>query len=283
MQTPDSPDANGSSFLFTQKPFPRWLFRQFEDDILEALALDGGEVFDDKLHFFLRRYFGPEAWRGVCAQIREDLAFFREMDPASIVYTEPQILSIRRGMAAVAAHRVFSAILKTAPELLYDIEVIAKYVQKDTNVEIHPSATIGVPFAIDHGHGTVIGATALIGKRTFIYHGVTLGATGKRSRTDRRHPAVGDRVFFGNGSQVLGPSILENDITVASGSIVMDSHVKSGVKIGVRVRVSGVVVPQGARVLAQSLENTRLYWSVLQGESEPRWVEFAKFDYTVVD
>ncbi len=271
------------AFLFTQRPFPKGLFRQFEQDILEALALDGGEVYEDKLLFFLRRYFGDEKARAIRGRISEDIAFFRENDPASTTYTETQILGVRRGMAAIAAHRVFQEILTLAPELLYDIEVIAKYVQKDTNVEIHPSATIGVPFAIDHGHSTVIGATSIVGRRVFIYHGVTLGATGRRSRSQRRHPLVGDNVFFGNGSQLLGPSILENDIQIASGSIVTDCHVGSGASIYIRVRVSGVIVPPKTRIFSIDLENPRLYWAILDGETKPRWVEFEKFDPSKYD
>ncbi len=272
-----------SAFLFAQRPFPRGCFRQFENDILEALALDGGEVYEDKLRFFLDRYFGVEKAREIRGRVSLDLAYFREMDPASTDYSETQILSVRRGMAAIAAHRVFQEILALAPELLYDIEVIAKYVQKDTNVEIHPQAAIGAPFAIDHGHGTVIGATAIVGKKVFIYHGVTLGASGRRSRTGRRHPRVGDDVFFGNGSQALGPCVLESHIKIASGSIVVDSFLGEGARVGPRVRITGVVVPAGTRALSADLENTRRYWALLPGEEKPRWATFEPFDVTGVD
>ncbi|GAB4314729.1 MAG: hypothetical protein Kow0059_06660 [Candidatus Sumerlaeia bacterium] len=264
-------------------PLTRTDMRTFEIDLSSALALDGGEVNDSKLRAFLLHYFGSERGAVVRAQISEDLLFFRDNDPASTNYTEAQILSVRRGMAAIAAHRIFAETLRQAPELLYDIEVVAKYVQKDTNVEIHPSAQIGVPFAIDHGHGTVIGATARIGRRTFIYHGVTLGATGKRSRADRRHPIVGDNVFFGNGSQVLGPSIIENDVSLASGVLIRDSYVCSGVKISLNVRIAGVVVPRGARIFGSRPDDLTTYFAQFDDMKQAEWVELERYDVTSND
>lgn len=252
--------------------------RTFEIDLVNALALDGGEVNDSKLRALLFHYFGNERGSAIRAQISEDLKFFREQDPASTDYTEAQILSVRRAMAAIAAHRIFSETLTQKPEFLYDIEVIAKYVQKDTNVEIHPSAHIGVPFAIDHGHGTVVGATARIGRNTFIYHGVTLGATGKRSRNGRRHPVVGDNVFFGNGSQVLGPSILENGIALASGVLIRDSYIGSDVKFSLNVRVAGVVVPEGTRVFGSRADDLQMYFAQSPGMAKPEWIKLEKYD-----
>lgn len=268
----------------TGRPQPgRQQMRAFERDFVEALALDGGEVFADVLERFLRIYFGADTASRLMADIEADMDFFRGEDPASASYTASQILSIRRGMVAIAAHRLFNFILKLFPELLYEIEVIAKYVQKDTNVEIHPSAEIGVPFGMDHGHGTVIGATSIIGKRVFIYHGVTLGATGKRSRTQRRHPSVGNDVFFGNGSQVLGPAILGNGVRMASGVIVKECRIEDGVRISPNVHMSTVNVPPRTHIFAANPEDHYRYWVQLDGEKEPRWVRFERFDVSQVD
>jgi serine O-acetyltransferase len=252
-------------------------FQGFSRDLIATLGLDGGEVVEKRLLDFLCSYFGEEDARDLRETISQDLVFFREHDPASTDYSEEQILSVRRGMAAIAAHRLFQKVLECCPGLLYKTEVVAKYVQKDTNVEIHPSATIGVPFAIDHGHGTVIGATSIVGKRVFIYHGVTLGATGKRSRADRRHPIIGDDVFFGNGSQVLGPSIIEQNVHIGSNAVIADCCVHEGVRISLSVRIARVVVPGRARILGASPERPQQYWVQLEAEDQPRWVELERF------
>jgi serine O-acetyltransferase len=250
---------------------------------LDALALDGGEVSLSEFEDFLVRYFGDDTAGQIRADISRDIAFFRDKDPASTNYDEQQVLSVRRGMAAIAAHRVFQAVLNRQPELLYHMEVIAKYVQKDTNVEIHPGARIAAPFAVDHGHGTVIGATSNVGHDVYIYHGVTLGATGRVSRGGRRHPNVGNNVFFGNGSQVLGPSVLEDDISIASGAIVQDSYLHSGVHVFLNVRVATVEVPPNSRVYASSRENPRRYWASTAGNQQPEWIEFERADVSEYD
>ena len=249
----------------------------FEKDLIRALGIEGGEASEEYFRAFLQRYFGPERAVELRAIVSEDMKFFRSLDPASSGYTEMQILSVRRGMAAITAHRLFQEILGRDSGLLYDIEIIAKYVQKDTNVEIHPSAKIGVPFAMDHGHGTVIGATAEIGSRAFIYHGVTLGASKYRSNTQRRHPRVGDDAYFGNGSQVLGPCVLENDVHIACDVDVRDCCLSSGVRIALGVRVAGVVVPPGVQILGFDQANIRRY-AARRPESEAiEWLEFEKF------
>lgn len=250
---------------------------EFENDMVGALGIDGGEVHEEYLKAFLDKHFGVKKAKEIRANISEDLIFFRSLDPASTNYDEAQILSIRRGMTAITAHRLFQELLKDFPDQLFDIEVMAKLIQKETNVEIHPAASIEVPFAIDHGHGTVVGATTRIGKRTFIYHGVTLGASKKRSSTQRRHPIVGDDVFFGNGSQVLGPSILENDIRIASTVTIRDSYIESGVHIASGLRIAEVLIPKDLQVIGFDPENLRRYWVKEKGASEVKWVELEIF------
>ncbi len=128
-------------------------------------------------------------------------------------------------MLSIVAHRVFQQILKREnyDEVMFDLEIIAKFVQSFTSVEIHPGARLGSNFAIDHGHGTVVGETTETGENVFLYHGVTLGATGRRSKNNRRHPRIGNNVFLGNGAQVLGPSILKDNVLLASEAMILDS------------------------------------------------------------
>ena len=169
------------------------------------------------------------------------------------------------------------------PGRLYDVEVIAKYVQKDTNVEIHPAARIGAPFAVDHGHGTVIGATTVIGSRTFIYHGVTLGVSKKRSKTQRRHPLIGNDVFLGNGSQILGPCLVQDRVRLASSVLVRDCLLETDVSLAMGIRAAGVQVPKGTRILAADPENLRRYFVLNSELKRPAWLEFAAFDPESVD
>lgn len=87
-----------------------------------------------------------------------------------------------------------------------------------TGIEIHPGATIGKRFFIDHGAGIVIGETAEIGDNVMLYHGVTLGGTGKQK--NKRHPTVEDNVMIGAGTIVLGPVTIGANTKIGAGSVV---------------------------------------------------------------
>jgi serine O-acetyltransferase len=83
-----------------------------------------------------------------------------------------------------------------------------------TGVEIHPGATIGGGFFIDHGAGVVIGETAEIGENCVLFHNVTLGGTGKHQ--GKRHPTLGNRVFVGTGATLLGPLNVGNNVSIGA-------------------------------------------------------------------
>ncbi len=88
-----------------------------------------------------------------------------------------------------------------------------------SGIEIHPGATIGDNFFIDHGHGVVIGETAIIGDNVMLYHGVTLGAKSFKD-TGKRHPTVGNNVVIGCESIILGDITIGDNVTIAAGSVV---------------------------------------------------------------
>ncbi|MBE5767670.1 MAG: serine O-acetyltransferase [Clostridiales bacterium] len=88
-----------------------------------------------------------------------------------------------------------------------------------TGIEIHPGATIGSGFFIDHGMGVVIGETCEIGNNVTLYQGVTLGGTGKD--TGKRHPTLGDNVVIGSGAKVLGPFTVGSNSKVGAGAVVL--------------------------------------------------------------
>ncbi len=97
-----------------------------------------------------------------------------------------------------------------------------------TGVEIHPAATIGRRFFIDHGMATVIGATAIIGDDVMLYHSVTLGGT--TTNNVKRHPTLGNRVLVGAGAIILGDITIGDDAKVGAGSVVT-KDVKPGTTV----------------------------------------------------
>ena len=106
---------------------------------------------------------------------------------------------------------------------------------KRQGIEIHPGATIGRRLVIDHGMGIVIGETAEIGDDVLIYHGVTLGGTGKDR--GKRHPTIGNNVLIGCGAKVLGPFKVGDGARVASNSVVLSEVPENATVVGVPAKV----------------------------------------------
>lgn len=100
---------------------------------------------------------------------------------------------------------------------------IARYItektKRKTGIEIHPGATLGSGVFIDHGTGVIIGQTAIIGNNVTIYHGVTLGGTGKE--TGKRHPTIEDNVFIGSGAKVLGNITIGENSKIGANAVVL--------------------------------------------------------------
>lgn len=103
-----------------------------------------------------------------------------------------------------------------------------------TGIEIHPGATIGKNFFIDHGMGVVIGETASIGDDVTIYHGVTLG--GVSLVEGKRHPQVGNNVIIGSGAQLLGPIIVGDNARIGSNAVVVKDVPEGATMVGVPAR-----------------------------------------------
>ena len=106
-----------------------------------------------------------------------------------------------------------------------------------TGVEIHPAATIGSGFFIDHGMGVVIGETAEIGNNVTMYHGVTLGGTTVFDKNGKvmtkRHPTIGNNVIIGSGAQVLGPIKIGNNVKIGSNAVVLKDVSANETVVGV--------------------------------------------------
>ncbi len=112
-----------------------------------------------------------------------------------------------------------------------------------TGIEIHPGATIGRGFFIDHGMGVVIGETAEVGDNCLLYHGVTLGGVSLEKK--KRHPTLGDNVVIGAGAKVLGDIVLGDNVQVGANAVVLKDVPPDSVVVGIPGRV---VIQEGRRV-----------------------------------
>lgn len=164
-------------------------------------------------------------------RLKEDIAAVKERDPAAT--STLQILLLYPGLRAVRMHRRANWLWH------HNHKFLARYVSqravRKTGIEIHPAATIGRRFFIDHGTGVVIGETAEIGDDVTLYQGVTLGGTGKD--TGKRHPTIGNGVMIGAGAKVLGPFRVGDNSNIAAGAVVLDEIPPNSTAVGVPARV----------------------------------------------
>lgn len=117
------------------------------------------------------------------------------------------------------------------PGLRFPARLVSQLGRFLTGIEIHPGATIGRRFFIDHGMGVVIGETAEIGEDVMIYHGVTLG--GRSLAKVKRHPTIEDRVTIGAGAKILGPIIIGRDSAVGANAVVVKDAPPESIVTGV--------------------------------------------------
>ena len=144
-------------------------------------------------------------------RLGEMLGAYQKRDPAA--RSKLEIFLLYPGVNATIHYRVAHWFYKHGFKFI--ARVISQWARFLTGIEIHPGATIGKRFVIDHGMGIVIGETAEIGDDCLIYHGVTLGGTGKDK--GKRHPTLGNNVLVGNGARILGPFTVGDNARVASG------------------------------------------------------------------
>ena len=172
-------------------------------------------------------------------EIREDIDAVRERDPAA--KSDLEVLFLSSGVHAILAYRVAHKLYIS--KHYFPARLISQIARAWTGIEIHPGATIGKGFFIDHGMGVVIGETAEIGDNCSIYQGVTLGGTGKD--LGKRHPTLGNNVMVGAGANVLGPFTIGDNSKIAAGAVVLKEIPDDATAVGVPARV---VRHQGRRV-----------------------------------
>src|SRR3989337_2810182 len=163
--------------------------------------------------------------------IRNDIKVIIERDPAARSVVENFLCY--PGFHAVRFHHLAHWFWKR------DVRVLARFVshisRSLTGIEIHPGATIGEGFFIDHGMGVVIGETAAIGKDVTLYHGVTLGGTSWKK--GKRHPTLEDNVIVGAGAAILGPILVGENSKIGSGSVVNKEVPPNSTVVGIPGRV----------------------------------------------
>jgi serine O-acetyltransferase len=154
----------------------------------------------------------------VLKEVTSDVSSARERDPAARGIGTLEILTGWAGVQALLAHRVAHALWESEVPLVP--RAIAYTSRAITGVEIHPAASIGTDFFIDHGSGVVIGETAEIGDRVTLYQGVTLGGTG--FARGKRHPTLDDDVTIGSGAKLLGPVTVGSNAKVGANTVVIE-------------------------------------------------------------
>lgn len=159
--------------------------------------------------------------------LKSDINSVLKNDPAA--RSKMEVLLLYPGIHALCAHRISNKLYKRRAFFL--ARLISQLARFFTGIEIHPGATIGKGLFIDHGMGVVIGETAEIGDNVLIYHGVTLGGTGKDK--GKRHPTIGNNVIIGCGAKVLGPITIEDDVKIGANSVVLNSMPRNATVVGI--------------------------------------------------
>ena len=164
-------------------------------------------------------------------RLNETLGAYQARDPAA--RSKLEILLLYPGVHAIINHRIAHFFYRH--HLFFLARLVSQLSRHFTGIEIHPGATIGRRFVIDHGMGIVIGETAEVGDDVLLYHGVTLGGTGKDQ--GKRHPTIGNNVLIGCGAKVLGPFKVGDGSRIASNSVVLSEVPENATAVGVPARI----------------------------------------------
>ncbi|GIU29843.1 serine O-acetyltransferase [Shewanella sp. MBTL60-007] len=190
---------------------------------------------------------------GVIARLKDDIASIYHRDPAANGTIE--ILFNYPGMQAIWIHRVSNKLWVRNWRL--SARCLSTFSRWLTGVEIHPGATIGDRFFIDHGMGVVIGETAEIGNDCTLYHGVTLGGTTWQS--GKRHPTLGNNVVIGAGAKILGPITMNDGARVGSNSVVVKDVPADTTVVGIPGRVVATPSAQSKETSQRRTEMAKKY------------------------
>ena len=210
--------------------------------------------------------------------IKEEFAVIQERDPS--IKSPMEVILYPSFKVMISYRRAHKLYLKGH---YFWARWISQRAARRTGIEIHPGATIGKGFFIDHGTGVIIGETTIIGDNVTLYQGVTLGGTGKE--TGKRHPTLEDNVMVSAGAKVIGSFTVGKNSKIGAGSVVIEEVPPNCTVVGVPghiVKQNNVKVPtsdmdqihlpdpvqEDIKVLQQ--ENSELVNLVLQLENEIR-------------
>lgn len=280
--------SNNSHFFAREDISPdlaEW--EKFELNFVDALGFSG-PLFKTSLtavEKLVRHYFDEETADDLLEQIKTSLECFLKFDSkASGGFIPDEALRTRRPNRALAAHQILHIIWERYREIKewrVAINEIAIPIQSTTGIEIAPGAKIASCVCIDHGHGTVIGETAIIGDNTVgaiveIYHAFTAGWSGKEvldrdSGVLRRHPRIGvngselagyekNKIFIANDVKILGPVEIEIGVKIGSGTGVTNSYVCEGATIDQGMKVKNTIVPPGVWLVGVDQSESHKYY-----------------------
>ena len=162
--------------------------------------------------------------------MREDIRAGLAKDPS--VLSGFELLLTSPGLHAIWGYRIANRLWRMKRRSL--ARILTNWMRFLTGIEIHPGATIGRRFVIDHGMGVVIGETAVVGDDVLIYHGVTLG--GREFTRNKRHPTIGNNVMIGAESIVLGNITIGDNVQIGAGSVVTKDVAANSVVVGGKTR-----------------------------------------------
>ncbi len=165
------------------------------------------------------------------SELRDIVNAYKARDPAARSALE--ILLLYPGVKALRSYRRAHWLHVHGHTFL--ARAVSQHSRRVTGIEIHPGAQIGRRLVIDHGMGIVIGETAQIGDDCLIYHGVTLGGTGKD--VGKRHPTIGSDVLIGAGAKVLGPITVGSNSRIAANSVVLTDIPENSTAVGIPAKV----------------------------------------------
>lgn len=164
------------------------------------------------------------------ARYKEEFEVIRERDPA--IKTKWEVLLYPSFKVMIKYRKAHKLYLKGH---YFWARLISQRAARKTGIEIHPGATIGKGFFIDHGTGVIIGETTIIGDNVTLYQGVTLGGTGKE--VGKRHPTIGNNVMISAGAKVLGSFRVGDNSKIGAGSVVINEVPDNCTVVGVPGRV----------------------------------------------
>ena len=167
----------------------------------------------------------------IISDIKRQVKNIKESDPAST--NALSIILLYPSIHAIFFYRI--AHFLYGLHLFFLARLLSQLTRLFTGIEIHPGASIGKGLFIDHGCGVVIGETTIIGDDVKMFHGVTLGGTGKEK--GKRHPTIGNNVEIGAGAKILGDIHIGDNVRIGANAVVLKDVPKDHIAVGVPARI----------------------------------------------